>query len=367
MASRVILLVDLDYFFAQCEELRNPSIKEKPVVVCVYSGRTEDSGAVSTANYIARKYGVRSGMPIYLAKKKLENVEAVFLPVDYEFYEDVSQKVMVILRSFADAFEQMGVDEAFLDVTERTKTDFRLSEDLATTIKAELVKQLQLTCSIGVGPSKLIAKIAADEKKPDGLTVVAPNQVSSFLQPLPVDRLIGVGKKTLMRMQSMHICTIGELAKTDVQKLVAAFGKTLGTYFYNASHGLDNEPVQEKGEAESISRIATLRQNTRDVDAVMEKATELCDDLYGRVLEERLTFKTIGIIAITVDLRTYSRSKTLDSSSNSVYLMKRIVRELFEKFIEESELDIRRVGVKLSNLAVVEEKQARLTSFFEST
>lgn len=360
------MLVDLDYFFAQCEELRTPSIKAKPVVVCVYSGRSEDSGAVSTANYVARKYGVRSGMPIYLAKKKLENVEAVFLPVDYDFYEDVSQKVMVILRGFADAFEQMGVDEAFLDVTERTKADFRVSEDLAGTIKDELVKRLQLTCSIGVGTNKLVAKIAADEKKPDGLTVVTPNHVSSFLQLLPVDRLIGVGKKTLTKMQSMHICTIGELAKTDVQKLVGVFGKTLGTYFYNASQGLDNEPVQERGEAESISRIATLKQNTRDVDVIMEKATELCDDLYNRVLEERLTFKTVGIIAITVDLRTYSRSRSSDPPSNNVYLMKRIVKELFEKFIEESELDIRRVGVKLSNLAVIGEEQARLTSFFES-
>lgn len=360
------MLVDLDYFFAQCEELRNPSIKEKPVVVCVYSGRSEDSGAVSTANYIARKYGVRSGIPIYLAKKKLENLEAVFLPVDYEFYEDVSQKVMAVLRGFADMFEQMGVDEAFLDVTERTKADFRISADLAETIKNELVKQLQLTCSIGVGPNKLVAKIAADQRKPDGLTVVTPSQVSSFLQPLPVDRLIGVGKKTLMRMQSMHICTIGELAKTDVQKLVSVFGKTLGTYFYNASQGQDNEPVQEKGETESISRIATLRQNTHDVDAIMEKATELCDDLYNRVLEERLTFKTVGIIAITVDLRTYSRSKSLDSPSNNVYLMKRTVRELFEKFIEDGDLDIRRVGVKLSNLTVIEKAQAPLTRFFES-
>ncbi len=360
------MLVDLDYFFAQCEELRNPSIKEKPVVVCVYSGRTEDSGAVSTANYVARKYGVRSGIPIYLAKKKLEGVDSVFLPVDYDFYEEVSGRVMTVLKRFADAFEQVGIDEAFLDVSDKTKADFSFAEEFGRTVKNELFKLERLTCSIGVGPNKLIAKIAADEKKPDGLTVVTPNHVSSFLQPLPVDRLIGVGKKTLMRMQSMHVCTIGELAKTDVQKLVGVFGKTLGTYFYNASQGLDNEPVQEKGEAESISRIATLRQNTRDVDAVMEKATELCDDLYNRVLEERLTFKTVGIIAITVDLRTYSRSRSLDSPSNSVYLMKRIVRELFEKFIEESELDIRRVGVKLSNLAVIEEEQARLTSFFES-
>jgi DNA polymerase IV (DinB-like DNA polymerase) len=108
------MLVDLDYFFAQCEELRNPSIKERPIVVGVYSGRTEDSGAVSTANYIARGYGVKSGMPIFLAKKRLENTNAVFLPVDYVFYEEVSGKVMETLKSFADGFEQVGIDEAYL-------------------------------------------------------------------------------------------------------------------------------------------------------------------------------------------------------------------------------------------------------------
>ena len=206
------MLVDLDYFFAQCEELRNPSLKEKPVVICVYSGRTADSGAVSTANYIAREYGVRSGMPIYLAKKKLENVDAAFLPVDDHYYEEVSRRVMAVLKGFGDEFEQMGIDEAFLDDSMRTRGSFHDAEELAKTIKNELLNQERLTCSIGVGPNKLIAKMAADEKKPNGLTVISPEHVHGFLEPLPVNRLIGVGTKTLEKMKSMQINTIGDLA-----------------------------------------------------------------------------------------------------------------------------------------------------------
>jgi DNA polymerase IV (DinB-like DNA polymerase) len=143
------MLVDLDYFFAQCEELRNSSIKDKPVVVCVYSGRTEDSGVVSTANYIARGYGVKSGIPIFLAKKRLENTEAVFLPADYAFYEEISGKVTDTLRGFADRFEQVGIDEAYLDVTLRASGNFDQGRGLAEDVKSEVLSRQRLTCSIG--------------------------------------------------------------------------------------------------------------------------------------------------------------------------------------------------------------------------
>jgi DNA polymerase IV (DinB-like DNA polymerase) len=361
------MLVDLDYFFAQCEELRNPSLREKPVVICVFSGRSADSGAVSTANYVARKYGVRSGMPIFLAKKRLENVDAAFLPVDDQFYEEVSRRVMKVLRGFADEFEHVGIDEAFLDVSKKTQADFRNGEELAGKIKSELSNQEKLTCSVGVGPNKLIAKVAADEKKPDGLTVISLDQVVNFLEPLPVSRLIGVGAKTLERMKTMSINTIGDLANYDIQRLTAVFGKTLGVYFHNASLGIDDEPVQERGENESVSRIATLKENTRDLNVIMNDAIELCNDLHTRVVNEKLTFKTVGIIAITADIKTHSRSKTLDSPSNSLELMKKTVQDLFQNFLDESEIDLRRAGVKLSNLSTAKKNQAQITRFFEAT
>ena len=196
MQTRIVMLVDLDYFYAQCEEIRNPTIKNKPVVVCVFSGRTKDSGVVSTANYVARKYGVYSGISILLAKKKLKDVDAVFLPVDTEFYKEISDKIMVTLRIHADRFEQVGIDEAYMDVTKRIKTNYSAAKELAEIIKHEVFILQKLTCSIGIGPNKLVAKIAADIKKPDGLTMVRPGGVRSFLSPLSVRSLVGVGKKT---------------------------------------------------------------------------------------------------------------------------------------------------------------------------
>ena len=367
MQARVIMLVDLDYFFAQCEELRNPALKDKPVVVGVYSGRTEDSGAVSTANYVARKYGVKSGIPLYLAKKRLEGTEAVFLPVDDEFYEQISDKIMHALRGYADIFEQVGIDEAYLDVTQKLHGSFEAAKALAQKIKDNVKNQLDITFSVGVGPNKLVAKIAADSQKPDGLTIVKPEEVERFLSPLPVDRLIGVGRKTSAKMGELGIKTIGDLARYDVQRLVDIFGKNLGVYFHNAANGVDNEPVQEAGEAESISRISTLKENTRDLTLILEKTSKLIEDIHKEVVQRDISFKQIGIIAIMTDLSVRSRSQTLETATSDIAVLRRTVRELFEKFLSKSELEIRRVGVKISHFAKEEAEQKQLTSFFQNT
>lgn len=364
MGTRIIMLVDLDYFFAQIEEIRNPSIKDKPVVVCVYSGRSEDSGAVSTANYVARKYGVKSGIPIFQAKKKLENVDAVFLPVDYPFYEQISEEVMSILHSNADSFEQVGIDEAYLDVSQKTGEDFENAKQLAQRIKNELKANLKLTCSVGVGLNKLIAKIAANQQKPDGLTIIKPEHAEAFLFSLPVSRLIGVGVKTTEKMQALGINTVDELAKYDVQKLIAVFGKALGTYFHNASLGLDSEPVQEKDEVESISRISTLKQNTRDLNLILGKTNQLCDYIHGVIMQQELVFKTVGIITIMADLSVHSRSQTLENPTAELETLKNVVKDLLEKLLSKTEQEVRRVGVKVSNFT---KGQKLLTSFFESS
>jgi DNA polymerase IV (DinB-like DNA polymerase) len=367
LQSRIVMLVDLDYFFAQCEELRNPSIKDRPVVVCVYSGRTEDSGAVSTANYVAREYGVKSGMPIFLGNKKLENRNAVFLPVDYVFYEDISEKVMETIRSFADRFEQVGIDEAYLDVTQRTNGSFEEGRKLAENVKSEVLRQQKLTCSIGVGPNKLVAKIAADTKKPDGLTVVTTEQVTDFLGPLPVSRLIGVGAKTRDRMQTLGIKTIFDLSSYDMQKLIAVFGRTLATDFHKASLGIDDEPVQERREAASISRISTLKHDSREMSFILEKADQLCNEIHVTIAKDRLTYRTVGIIVITTDMTIQTRSKTLENPTDSLEVLKEAVKELLEKFLNQTESKARRIGVKISNFTKEQKNQRQLTSFIEPT
>jgi len=358
------MLADLDYFFAQAEELRNPSAKTKPIVVCVFSGRTTDSGAVSTANYVARRLGVKSGMPIFVAKKKLENVDAVFLPVDHNYYEEVSGRVMSILRNYADFFERAGIDEAFLDVSDKVERNFDKAEGLAREIKQEVRIREQLTCSIGVGPNKLIAKMAADVQKPDGLTIVRPEQVHGFLSPLPVSSLIGVGRKTEEKMHSFGVKTIGDLAKSDPQALKGHFGNTLSTYFHNASLGIDEEPVREAGEAESISRIVTLKENTRDVQSILDKAHDLCEQVHADLLERAMMFKSVTVLAVMAGMSVHGRSKTLDESTNELGTLKITVKGLLERLLRESSQSLRRVGVKVSTLSSADVKQERITRFF---
>ena len=364
MQARIIMLVDLDYFFAQCEELRNPALKSKPVVVGVYSGRTEESGAVSTANYLARNYGVKSGMPLFLAKRKLEGVDVVFLPVDYEYYEQVSDKLMRIFRSYADVFEQVGIDEAYLDVTGKAHGSFDEAKALAEKMKNDVRQQVGVTFSVGVGPNKLVAKVAADTQKPDGLTVVRAEEAKAFLQPLSVNRLIGVGLKTSKRMTELGITTVGDLAGFNVQKLVEIFGRTLGVYFHDAANGLDDEPVQEAGEAESISRITTLKENTHNLARIVEKTDELTSDIHNTLVQRNLSFKQAGIILIMADLKVRNRSQTLEQPSKDLETLRRLVRRLLEKFLENSEVEVRRVGVKVSQFVKEENGQKQLQSFF---
>jgi DNA polymerase IV (DinB-like DNA polymerase) len=357
------MLVDFDYFFAQCEEIRNPSLKDKPVVVCVYSGRTEDSGAVSTANYIARKYGVKSGMPIFQAKKKLEHVDAVFLPVDRALYEKVSFEIMSILKSYADFFEQVGIDEAYLDVTGRVHGSFEEAARLAQKMKDEVKSRTKITFSVGVGPNKLVAKIASNFQKPDGLTVVTPEKIMGFLSALPVNRLLGVGKKTYERMESLGIQTIGDLAQYDAQKLIGTFGENLGNYFHNAALGLDDSPVKERGEVESISRISTLKEDTRDLAVIMDKIKVLCEDIYADLERKEFKFKTVSVMAVMKDMNIRSRSKTFESPISHLEMLEGVAEELFRKLIDETEIKIRRAGVKVSGFSKKPEQQKHLTDF----
>ena len=366
MQARVIMLADFDYFFAQCEELRNPKLKNKPVVVGVYSGRAEDSGAVSTANYIAREYTVKSGISLYLAKKRLEGTDAAFLPADYDYYEKISDKIMQTLKGYADSFEQVGIDEGYLDVTQKTSGSFEAAGALVQKMKTDVKNRVGITFSVGVGPNKLVAKIAADSQKPDGLTVVQPEEVKRFLSTLPVKRLIGVGRKTAAKMGRLNIKTIGDLAGYNVQKLMELFGKNLGFYFYNAANGVDNMPVQETGKAESISRISTLKENTRDLMAVLERTDQLIEDIHKELVKRNISFKQVSIITIMTDLSVRSRSKTLETATNDVKVLRQAVRELFEKFLSESKLEVRRVGVKVSHFSKQERGQKKLTSFFGS-
>lgn len=255
--QRVVLHVDMDYFFAAIEEREKPDLQGKAVVVCMLSGRSELSGAVSSCNYIAREFGIRSGMPCSKAKKL--NPEAVFLPVRKDFYTQISDRIMKILRSYADtgengdAFEQISIDEAFVEITEKTGGDFNLAFELGIQIKHEIKEKERLTCSVGIGPNKLIAKMASSVRKPDGITVIGPDELESFLWPLKVSKLWGIGDVTAGKLQEMGIATIKDLAEHDVIDLVSTFGKTRGTWLKQAATGIDDSPLKERKGSEQIA------------------------------------------------------------------------------------------------------------------
>lgn len=364
MNSRVVFHIDFDYFYAQCEEIRKPQLQSKPVVVCVFSDRGGDSGAVATANYQARQYGVKSGMPIKFAKKRLEdNPEAVFLPTDFDYYSKVSESAMNTIRAFADIFEYVGRDEAYLDVTERTEGDFEKASHLAQQLKISLRNNLKLSSTVGISSNKMVSKIASAFKKPDGLTVVETGKIESFLDPLPIKAIPGIGKKSEEIFHEMGLETISDLKKLDVFKLNSIFGRKIGTYIYNAARGIDDEPVSPRGDPLQYSRIVTLRQDTREFEMLSGDLDRLCDDIHGSLVKDALVFKSVGIQFVQEDLSNRTKSRTLKNPTSSIAELKKTSRQLLKELLVEQKLLIRRLGVKVSDLSEAS-GQIDITNFF---
>jgi DNA polymerase IV (DinB-like DNA polymerase) len=356
--------IDFDYFYAQCEETRSPELKSKPVCVCVFSDRGGDSGAIATANYTARKYGVKSGMPITFAKKRLEEKkDAVFLPVDFDFYTEISEKAMDIMKQYADIFEYVGRDEAYLDVTKRTEGDFIKASHLAQQIKNSIREKIKLTCSIGISSNKLISKIASDFQKPDGLTVVSPEKVEVFLDQLKIRTIPGIGKKTENRFTEMNFETIQELKKLDVFTLNKEFGRKSGTYIYNAVRGIDNEPVKKRDERIQYSKIMTLKIDSTNYEFLLENITDLCNEVYKVVKKNNKMFKSVGIHLVQSDLLNKSKSRMLRNSTDSFEELEKNVNQLLKEALLNQKTTIRRIGVKVSELSEIQ-GQSNITNYF---
>ena len=362
--GRVVFHIDFDYFYAQCEEVRKPELKTKPVCVCVFSDRGGDSGAIATANYTARKFGVKSGIPISFAKKRLEQrKDAVFLPVDFEYYEKITEKAMEIMKDNADIFEYVGRDEAYLDVTKRVEEDFTKASHLAQQIKNLIRTELKLSCSIGVSSNKLISKIASDYQKPDGLTIVQHDKVEQFLAQLNIRVIPGIGKKTEQRFKEMKLETIEEIKKIDVFTLNKEFGRKSGTYIYNAIRGINDEPVKEKEESIQYSKIITLKKDSKEYEFLLENLYELCKQIQNIVKNNNKMFKSIGIHFVQSDLSNKSKSKMLRNSTNNLEELEKNVEQLLTDALEDQTMTIRRVGVKVSDLSEIK-GQSDITNFF---
>ncbi len=360
----MVFHIDFDYFYAQCEEIRKPELKSKPVCVCVFSDRGGDSGAIATANYTARKYGVKSGIPIMFAKKRLEErKDAVFLPVDFDFYLEMSEKAMQIMKSNADIFEYVGKDEAYLDVTKRCEGDFDKAMHLAQQIKNTIRDKVKLSCSIGISPNKLISKIASDFKKPDGLTVVPPEKINIFLNSLQIRAIPGIGKKTEQRFTEMKLETIEDVKKLDVFTLNKEFGRKSGTYIYNSVRGIDDEPVKEREASVQYSKISTLKKDSKDYDFLYETLMDLCKEVYEVLKKNNRMFKSIGIHFVQSDLSNKSKSRTLRNPSSNLEELQRNSDQLLKEALESQTMTIRRLGVRVSDLSEVQ-GQSDITSYF---
>ena len=364
METRIVFHIDFDYFYAQCEEVRRPELKSKPVCVCVYSDRGGDSGAVATANYVAREYGAKSGMPISLAKKRLaDRQDAVFLPVDFAHYQKVSDGAMETISQSADVFEYVGRDEAYLDVTRRTGGDFGRAAHLAQQIKNAVRGRTELSCSIGVSPNRAVSKIASDYQKPDGLTVVTPDRVTEFLGPLEIRKVPGIGKKSEARFSEMGLRTVADLRGLDVFALNREFGRKNGTYIYNMARGIDDDPVREREARVQYSRITTLKADSTEYGFLSQNLARLCADVHGTVTKNNAAFKSVGIHFVQSDLTSKTRTRMLRSPTTSLEELRRSSDQLLREALRDQRIPVRRLGVRVSELSEAR-GQSSITSYF---
>jgi len=334
----------MDAFFAAVEEKRHPELVGKPIIIGG-DGDPTKRGVVSTASYEARKYGIHSAMPLRHAYKLCP--VAVFLPVDYKEYEKVSEEIKKILRNFTSLVEDIGIDEAFLDITDIDM----VAEEIAMRIKDKITEETGLTCSIGIGPNKLLAKIASDMKKPDGLTIISSENIKEMIWPLPVRKLWGVGPKTEKRLNDVGITTIGNLALIPLEKLVEYFGQSYGNYLYEAARGIDNTPLVTQWEPKSMSRETTFQKDTDNWNIISKSIAELIRDVVDSMKESGYQGKTVTIKIRFSNFETHTRAKTLDDFTDSIDLMRKAAFEVFGRI--ELKKKVRLIGVRVSNLRKV--------------
>ncbi len=357
--------MDLDYFYAQVEEVEDPSLKTRPVLVCVFSGRTNDSGVVSTANYVAREFGVHSGMPIVIAKRKLEGKDPAVIRMDHEKYEEISSRVMETVSQMVDVLEPTGIDEAFFDATSSTGGDFTKANERAEAIRAAVFQKERLTCSIGIGRSKVVAKLGSDMAKPNGTTVILPQDTETFLGALPVSKLYGVGPKTATALGEMSVVTIADLAKAAPSELERRFGRKSAGYLLAAATGTDEDPVVGGLEPTQFSRIVTLKRDTRDPEEVISQLSDGIEFVHGRLAASAKACRTVSAIGILTNLATKTKSKTFEAPVEEAEVIRETALGLFEELGRSVELDFRRVGVRVSGLSGVKD-QSSLSEFVGS-
>jgi len=335
----------MDAFFAAVEEKRHPELIGKPVVVGG-SGDPTKRGVVSTASYEARKFGIHSAMPLKTAYNLCPR--AVFLPVDYEAYSRESRKIKAILRDVAPEMEDVGIDEAFLDISGVNTS----SEEIAGMIKARIREDTGLTCSIGIAPNKLLAKIASDMNKPDGLTIIAEDNASRILNPLAVRKLWGIGPKTEKYLNDMGIDTVGNLASLSAEALAERFGPSYGNYLYRASRGIDDSPLVTEWEPKSVSRETTFQKDVANWQEIARTLADLTKEVVADMKDSGFTARTVTVKIRFSDFETVTRATTIARSTDSEEDLRKAAFSSLKRV--ELKKRVRLVGMRVSHLERME-------------
>jgi len=337
-----ILHVDMDAFYASVAERDNPELKGKAVVIGMGA-----RGVVSAANYEARKFGIHSAMPVGRARRLAPH--AIFLPVDMARYQEVSEHVMEIFHSFTPWVEPISLDEAFLDVTGSQKL-LGTGREIAVAIRKKVEEQEGITCSVGIAPSKFIAKLASANCKPNGMLEITSDRILTFLHPLPIQAMWGVGPKTAEVLERLGLRTIEDIAKLPRTTLIRALGEANGASLYELAWGRDYRDVTPEEPDRSISAAETFAQDLDNPEEILTEFLRLTERATARLRDRDLFAKTISIKVRFADFSTINRSKTLPLPIDSTHDVYDVVKGLYLALrIERARL--RLVGVSLENLS----------------
>ncbi|MCM5661844.1 DNA polymerase IV [Galbibacter mesophilus] len=343
---RKIIHVDMDAFYASVEQMDNPELKGKPIAV----GGSEKRGVVSAASYEARKFGVRSAMSGYLAKKNCP--ELIFVRTRFDRYKEISSKIRQIFLDYTDLVEPLSLDEAYLDVTVNKKGNPSAS-NIAKEIRQRILEEVGLTASAGISINKFIAKVASDYNKPNGQKTVEPDEVIPFLEDLEIRKFYGVGKVTTQKMYQLGIFTGKDLKSKSLEYLIEHFGKS-GSFYYNVVRGIHLSAVKPNRIPKSVGAERTFSENLSSEIFMLERLENIADELERRLKKNKIAGKTITLKIKYSDFKLQTRSKTLDYFIADKSLILETAKELL--YQERLENSVRLLGISLANLNTEKDK-----------
>ncbi len=344
--TRIILHCDLDCFFAAVEIRDTPQYKNKPVIIGADPKEGKGRGVVSTCSYEARKFGLHSGMPI--SQAYLRCPHGIYLRPNFKKYTEASQLVMQVLKKYAKEFQQMGNDEAYLDLTDSC-LNYDEAKENALQIQREISENIGITISIGIAPTKSLAKIASDCNKPNGITLFKPEEFKDLLKDMDITRIPGIGKKSKGYFYKKGIKKIGDILDISISKMINLFGEH-GKWIWKIVNGFDNRKVKEfQEERKSISKERTFFENTDDFHDILSRLGEINEKIHTTVIKHHIAYRTVSLKIRFEGYLTYTRAKTLPFHIQDKNRVMEIILELFREFSRKLK-KVRLVGIRLSNL-----------------